>query len=103
MTFSRSTRTWKRSTFRPRYSRLQAGFSRRRGLGEIGITGTAAAIANAIFHVTGKRIRDLPVTPEKVYSKPPLPQPGGLSDLIQSRFMSIRLTAAVQCRIIPRD
>ena len=31
-----------------------------RGIGEIGITGTGAAIANAIYHATGKRVRDLP-------------------------------------------
>ena len=37
-----------------------------RGIGEIGITGTGAAICNAIFHATGKRIRDLPVTPDKL-------------------------------------
>jgi xanthine dehydrogenase YagR molybdenum-binding subunit len=36
-----------------------------RGLGEIGITGVAAAIANAVFHATGVRLRDLPLTPEK--------------------------------------
>ncbi len=33
-----------------------------RGIGEIGITGVAAAIANAVYHATGKRIRDLPIT-----------------------------------------
>jgi xanthine dehydrogenase YagR molybdenum-binding subunit len=33
-----------------------------RGIGEIGITGTAAAIANAVFNATGKRVRDLPIT-----------------------------------------
>lgn len=33
-----------------------------RGVGEIGITGAPAAVANAIFHATGKRIRDLPIT-----------------------------------------
>jgi xanthine dehydrogenase YagR molybdenum-binding subunit len=32
-----------------------------RGIGEIGITGAPAAIANAVFHATGKRIRDLPI------------------------------------------
>ena len=32
------------------------------GIGEIGITGTAAAIANAVFNATGKRIRDLPIS-----------------------------------------
>ena len=33
-----------------------------KGVGEIGITGMAAAIANAVFHATGKRVRDLPIT-----------------------------------------
>jgi len=37
-----------------------------RGIGEIGITGVAAAIANAVYHATGKRIRDLPITPDKL-------------------------------------
>jgi xanthine dehydrogenase YagR molybdenum-binding subunit len=37
-----------------------------RGIGEIGITGAAAAIANAVFHATGKRIRDLPITIDKL-------------------------------------
>jgi xanthine dehydrogenase YagR molybdenum-binding subunit len=37
-----------------------------RGIGEIGITGTGAAIANAVFHATGKRVRDLPITPDKL-------------------------------------
>ena len=37
-----------------------------RGIGEIGITGLAAAIANAIFHATGKRIRELPITVDKL-------------------------------------
>ena len=37
-----------------------------KGLGEIGIVGTAAAIANAIWHATGKRVRDLPITIDKV-------------------------------------
>jgi len=37
-----------------------------KGLGEIGIVGTAAAVANAIFHATGKRIRDLPITIDKI-------------------------------------
>ncbi|NER47162.1 MAG: xanthine dehydrogenase family protein molybdopterin-binding subunit [Symploca sp. SIO1A3] len=37
-----------------------------RGVGEIGITGVSAAIANAIYHATGKRIRDLPITPDKL-------------------------------------
>ena len=37
-----------------------------RGAGEIGITGVAAAIANAVHHATGLRIRDLPITPERL-------------------------------------
>jgi xanthine dehydrogenase YagR molybdenum-binding subunit len=34
-----------------------------RGIGEIGIVGTAAAVANATYHATGKRVRHIPVTP----------------------------------------
>jgi xanthine dehydrogenase YagR molybdenum-binding subunit len=37
-----------------------------KGLGEIGIVGVAAAIANAIYHATGKRVRDLPITIDKL-------------------------------------
>lgn len=37
-----------------------------RGIGEIGITGTGAAIANAIYHATGKRVRNLPITPDRL-------------------------------------
>lgn len=37
-----------------------------RGVGEIGITGVAAAIANAVYHATGKRIRSLPITSDKL-------------------------------------
>jgi xanthine dehydrogenase YagR molybdenum-binding subunit len=36
------------------------------GAGEVGVTGVAAAVANAIHHATGKRIRDLPITLDKV-------------------------------------
>ncbi|MES3152832.1 xanthine dehydrogenase family protein molybdopterin-binding subunit [Sphingomonas faeni] len=36
------------------------------GIGEIGITGVAAAVANAVFNATGKRIRDLPITLDKL-------------------------------------
>ena len=36
------------------------------GVGEIGITGTGAAVANAVFNATGKRIRDLPITLDKL-------------------------------------
>ncbi|NTV10945.1 MAG: xanthine dehydrogenase family protein molybdopterin-binding subunit [Zoogloea sp.] len=39
-----------------------------KGMGEIGIVGAAAAIANAVYHATGKRIRDLPLSPEKLFA-----------------------------------
>jgi xanthine dehydrogenase YagR molybdenum-binding subunit len=37
-----------------------------KGVGEIGIVGVAAAVANAIYHATGKRVRELPITLDKV-------------------------------------
>jgi xanthine dehydrogenase YagR molybdenum-binding subunit len=37
-----------------------------KGVGEIGVVGTAAAIANAIYHATGVRVRDLPITLDKL-------------------------------------
>lgn len=37
-----------------------------KGLGEIGIVGVAAAIANAVYNATGKRVRDLPITLDKI-------------------------------------
>jgi len=37
-----------------------------RGIGEIGIVGGAAAVANAVSHATGIRVRSLPITPEKL-------------------------------------
>ena len=37
-----------------------------RGIGEIGITGAGAAVANAVYHATGKRVRDLPITLDKL-------------------------------------
>lgn len=39
-----------------------------KGIGEVGIVGTAAAIANAVYHATGIRIRDLPITLDKLLS-----------------------------------
>ena len=41
-----------------------------KGLGEIGIVGTAGAVANAIFHATGKRVRSLPITIDKLLDEP---------------------------------
>jgi xanthine dehydrogenase YagR molybdenum-binding subunit len=37
-----------------------------KGVGEVGIVGVAAAIANAVYHATGKRVRDLPITLDKL-------------------------------------
>ena len=37
-----------------------------KGLGEVGLLGVAAAVANAIYHATGKRVRDLPITIDKL-------------------------------------
>jgi xanthine dehydrogenase YagR molybdenum-binding subunit len=42
-----------------------------RGIGEIGITGVAAAIANAVYHATGLRVRDLPIVSEKLMTRTP--------------------------------
>jgi xanthine dehydrogenase YagR molybdenum-binding subunit len=40
-----------------------------RGIGEIGIVGTAAAVANAVYNATGVRLRDLPITPAKLVGR----------------------------------
>jgi xanthine dehydrogenase YagR molybdenum-binding subunit len=37
-----------------------------RGIGELAMTGVAAAVANAVYHATGKRVRSLPITPDKL-------------------------------------
>jgi xanthine dehydrogenase YagR molybdenum-binding subunit len=37
-----------------------------KGIGEIGITGVAAALSNAVYHATGVRVRELPITLDKV-------------------------------------
>jgi xanthine dehydrogenase YagR molybdenum-binding subunit len=37
-----------------------------KGMGEIALIGFAAAVANAVYHATGKRVRDLPITPDKL-------------------------------------
>ncbi|WP_456319946.1 xanthine dehydrogenase family protein molybdopterin-binding subunit [Plantactinospora alkalitolerans] len=39
-----------------------------KGIGELGIVGTAAAIANAVQHATGVRVRDLPITPDRFFA-----------------------------------
>jgi xanthine dehydrogenase YagR molybdenum-binding subunit len=45
---------------------LQASVLGGKAVGELGIVGVAAAISNAVYHATGKRIRDLPVTMDKL-------------------------------------
>ena len=37
-----------------------------KGIGEISMVGVSAAVANAVFHATGKRVRELPLTPDKI-------------------------------------
>jgi xanthine dehydrogenase YagR molybdenum-binding subunit len=41
-----------------------------KGVGELGITSVAACVANAIFHATGRRLRHLPMTPERLLETP---------------------------------
>lgn len=48
------------------YPDLQLNEFGARGIGEIGITGLAAAVGNAVYHATGKRIRELPITLDKL-------------------------------------
>jgi xanthine dehydrogenase YagR molybdenum-binding subunit len=43
-----------------------------KGIGEIGIVGTAAAVANAVHHATGKRVRDLPIRLDRLVGQAPL-------------------------------
>lgn len=45
---------------------LQASALGGKAVGELGIVGVAAAIGNAVYHATGKRIRDLPFTMDKL-------------------------------------
>lgn len=42
-----------------------------KGIGELGMVGVAAAVANAVYHATGKRIRSLPITPDKLLGSGP--------------------------------
>ena len=42
-----------------------------KGVGELGIAGAGAAIANAVYNACGARIRDYPLTPEKVLAALP--------------------------------
>ena len=42
-----------------------------KGVGELGICGTAAAVANAIYNATAVRVRDYPITLDKLIAKMP--------------------------------
>jgi xanthine dehydrogenase YagR molybdenum-binding subunit len=42
-----------------------------KGIGEIGIVGTAAAVANAVYNATGVRVRELPIRPDRLLAKLP--------------------------------
>ena len=48
-----------------------------KGVGEIGLVSVAAAVSNAIYHATGKRIRSTPITPDKVLEGDPSPEEAG--------------------------
>jgi xanthine dehydrogenase YagR molybdenum-binding subunit len=37
-----------------------------KGLAELSLVGVAAAVANVVYHATGRRVRDLPITPDKL-------------------------------------
>src|SRR5207248_10833881 len=50
-----------------------------KGGGELGIVGAAAAVANAVYHATGIRVRDLPITPDKLL------EIGGIDARVTSR------------------
>jgi CO/xanthine dehydrogenase Mo-binding subunit len=56
------------TTRRRVHRRLRRGSkpARHQGIGELAATSVAPAIANAVYHATGKRVRDLPITVEKL-------------------------------------
>lgn len=49
----------------------ELGPLRSKGIGEIGIVGAAAAVANAVWHATGVRVRSLPIQPDKLLDRLP--------------------------------
>jgi len=44
----------------------RSGLLGAKGIGELGTTGVAAAVANAVYDAIGLRVRDLPITPDKI-------------------------------------
>ncbi len=67
-----------------------------KGIGEIGIVGTAAAVAGAVHHATGVRIRALPITPDKLLMAM---RAGGLS----SSFTALHARSKVEARLQEHD
>ena len=55
-----------RKTVRPESSPMKA-----KGIGELGLCGVAAAVANAVYNATGVRVRDYPVTLDKLLERMP--------------------------------
>jgi xanthine dehydrogenase YagR molybdenum-binding subunit len=47
-----------------------------RGIGEVATTGVAAAVANAIYNATGRRVRQFPITPDKIMNATPVSSEG---------------------------
>jgi hypothetical protein len=65
-----------------------------KGIGEVGIVGTAAAIASAVYHATGIRVCDLPIRLDKLLSSNPCPRRP------QARAMVRRDPCARACRCL---
>ncbi|MGI5458340.1 molybdopterin cofactor-binding domain-containing protein [Streptomyces sp. CA-249302] len=74
------------------------------GLGEVGTAGVAAAVANAVFHATGRRIRDRPITLDKLIEAWPVSAAGADSPRSGQRrrpprWSAIRSTVRVMCAV----
>src|SRR5262249_48776618 len=69
-----------------------------KGVGEIGIVGIAAAVANAVYHATGKRVRDLPITLDKL-----MRDQGSARDLRGQLRSAFARRASVSAQLTPRQ
>ena len=72
-----------------------------KGVGELGLCGVGAAIANAIYNATGVRVRDYPITPEQAHRR--TTRNSLIHYCLGGRFPlqmsgAIRLTLDVHCR-----
>ena len=70
-----------------------------KGIGEIGIVGTSAALANAIYHATGQRLRDLPLRIDSLVSGV-LKMMRGSGSHSQSGIVHLNLTNALSDRFL---